>query len=155
MTAWPPLHFHFLIHFLPPPGLSQSFRPTRFLALSCLCFTRMPTFVNLLFPSYLPAHHIYIPFSCFSSFLHATSSRVYTQWLFFSECCMAQRFVVRAVALLSAKLSEKSFFFLHCRIALDSCGQVFARKSKRDQKSAHLQESNKNQPAQQKPTRQR
>ena len=27
--------------------------------------------------------------------------------LFLSECCMAQRFVVRAVALLSAKLSEK------------------------------------------------
>ena len=29
-------------------------------------------------------------------------------YIFFSECCMAQRFVVRAVALLSAKLSVSS-----------------------------------------------
>ena len=28
-------------------------------------------------------------------------------FIFLSECCMAQRFVVQAVALLSAKLSEK------------------------------------------------
>ena len=61
-----------------------------------------------------------------------------------------------------SKLSEchsgndrTSLFFLHCRIALDSCGQVIARKSKRDRKSAHLQESNKNHPTQHKPTRQR
>ena len=42
------------------------------------------------------------------------------------------------------------FVFLCCCIALDSCGQDIARKSKRDRKSAHLQESNKNQPTQQK-----
>ena len=30
-----------------------------------------------------------------------------TAFFFWSECCMAQRVVVRAVALLSAKLSEK------------------------------------------------
>ena len=41
-------------------------------------------------------------------------THMYTDWpgihtydVFLSECCMAQRFVVRAVALLSAKLSEK------------------------------------------------
>ena len=51
LTAWPPPHFHFLIHFIPPPGLSRSFRPTRSLALSCLISTPCPTG---LFPSSSP-----------------------------------------------------------------------------------------------------
>ena len=38
--------------------------------------------------------------------LHA-HTQTYKSLFFWSECCMAQRVVVRAVALLSAKLSEK------------------------------------------------
>ena len=51
LIAWPPLHFHFLIHSSPPPGLSRSFRPTRSLALSWFLSTpRSPG----VFPSSLP-----------------------------------------------------------------------------------------------------
>ena len=52
----------------------------------------------------------------------------------------------RSATALEHHRKNVQFFFLYCRIALDSC----ARSQKRDRNSAHLQESNKKPPTQHK-----
>ena len=64
--------------FSPRPGwlscaCALHFLAPRTVSLGC------PSF-HLLFTNSLPLYHVYIPCSDLPSFLHATSSRVYTQW---------------------------------------------------------------------------
>ena len=72
-----PASFH-CVSFSPRPGW-----------LSCACalhfwhrgqFRSDAQVLNLLFTNSLPLYHVYIPYSVLPSFLHATSSPVYTQW---------------------------------------------------------------------------